>query len=143
MGAIILHALHRQLTHEEAGGYPVGHWLVTNSGSIGQSGRADLSLVWRSQIRGPAEHGSRQPAAVFEGKTYHVCKSRGDSVDGTLMQSMPVLSHLSEWMDGCNGVIPIDPPGTSASSRPKGDINWYLEPWQKKIQKFFFQVCAV
>jgi hypothetical protein len=51
-----------------------------------------------------------------------------------------VLEHLREWIDHQEGYVPMDPPGSSFTSRPPGEFHWYPVAWQKKIQKILFQV---
>jgi hypothetical protein len=101
--------------------YPEGHWEIRDISTIGSGGRSDLA-VFRDEI----------PASLFEGKTRRVCSctNLGASVFEMLWEEI----HTGQ-------TFPMDCPDKAHTMRPPGDLNWYPDAsWQKKMQKFCFQV---
>jgi len=142
MGAMALRAEDKNLTETVDHVYPRGRWEVADLTAVGPSGKTDVGVLRRDDSAEPSAQrdAALHPALQAEEKTWHVCGSRG-CIDGIYYQRIEVLPRLFAWMKSQpKGYIPIDPPGTSILARPEGGVNWYEEDWQKKIQKFFFQV---
>lgn len=131
--ATFLYASYRQpASYQQC--YPGGHWTHFDISSHGPTGRSDIGILKRLDVI----DGLTQRAVVqFECKPAYVCRSVGS--DTGLTRS--VLLNLGEWFELRSGNISMDPPGTTADTRPNGDIHWYPQSWQQKLQKFLFQVC--
>ncbi|KAG8941662.1 hypothetical protein FRC03_004233 [Tulasnella sp. 419] len=137
IAAIFLHAQHTELGAEHAGGYPPpsGKWMVADTSTVGTDGRPDKALLRFSDLIKGLQ---RRAAVICQGKTARACQSSG-LIDGTFQENILALEALEHWFEQCNDIIFMDPPGTSLQ-RPPGDINWYREAWQKKIQQFALEI---
>jgi len=74
----------------------------------------------------------------MEFKTWHVCQSNGEDLDGQHLRSIPVIESLQQWLENERGYLPMDPPN-SPPRNPK-QLNYYEGAWKKKLQKILFQV---
>jgi hypothetical protein len=140
--AIRIYAEHMGFTADMDCSHPNGRWQVGDLTSVGASGKADIGIVARRDgaLLETLRQAALEPALSGESKSWSVCHSNG-SVDGTYHTSLEIFPAAASWMSRApDGVIPFDPPGKSASSRPPGQLNWYEEHWQQKLQKMFFQV---
>ena len=133
--AIFLHAHHYGLSSTESGRHPKGKWSLQDRSLIGPDKRTDMVVARLNSTVG------KEPdpvALVCEAKTYHVCCSKGIGINGNSQNSMPVLPELRRWFRQY-GDVPLLPAG---QSEDQTDFDgYYPEPWQRKIQRFMFQVC--
>jgi hypothetical protein len=126
---IVLHAQHLELALKDAQGFPHGKWQIADFSTTGRNGRTDRAVMRTSQQR----RSEWRVTTVCQGKTHHVCCI---PLDG----GISVLGSANN-LPNTENKIPMDGPGTSVLQWPKGDLNWHVEPWKKKLQKFMFQVC--
>jgi len=144
IAAIAIYTKHKDLTQVVDCSHPVGRWEVADLLFLGPSRTAVFGVLFRADCNSTEsqelQDAIADPGLIGECKTWYDCNSRGN-VEGVNIQSAEVLPQLSSWMNRePNKFMPMDPPGCSVSTRPVGGINWYKEDWQRKIQKFFFQV---
>jgi hypothetical protein len=133
--AIFIRAQHLGLAAAQGAAYPDGNWELINCSTTGAgSGRSDHALVRFST----APVSQLRFVALMEFKTWHVCQSNGEDVDGQHVPRIPVIQQLERWLAEKDGYIPMDPP--ESLPRSSHDFNWYNTAWKKKLQKILFQV---
>ena len=133
--AVFIRAQHLGLTAAQGTVYPRRNWELINCSTGGQgSGRADYALVHSSPKLASRLHF----VATMEFKTWHVCNSNGEDLDGRRPRRIAVIEHLPQWLEHMGGYIPMDPPN-SGPRKPK-QFNYYGEAWKRKLQMILFQV---
>ena len=133
--AVFIRAQHLGLTAAQGSVYPEHNWELVNCSTSGRgSGRSDHAIV-RSL---PVRTSDLRFVALMEFKTWHVCQSNGEDLDGQRLPSIPVIENLQQWLEEEGGYIPMDPP--NAPPRQAKQFNYYEDAWKKKLQKILFQV---
>ena len=135
--AVFLHATHCGLTPTEAGRHPFGNWAIQDFPAVGSERVTDLVVA-----RLAGNTAVDPIAVVCTAATYRACCSKGKNMDGVYAQNIPVMHELQRWLD-CHNTIPMVPPEQSQEAQTVGRLAYYPEAWQRTIQNFMFQVCAI